>query len=132
MLLTQEELQQSLSSDYIVKNRLEHQVVLYKILNTEKLAVFLILLFILIIATFNIIGSLTMLIIDKESPFFNKFGANKQNIKHIFYTSMMIVGTEQFGLTIGLFLGFIQQKFSFISLGEVCDRCLPIIFSILI
>ena len=135
MLLTQEELQQSLSSDYIVKNRLEHQVVLYKILNTEKLAVFLILLFILIIATFNIIGSLTMLIIDKKEKVLSliSFGANKQNIKHIFfYTSMMIVGAGAIiGLTIGLFLGFIQQKFGFISLGGgfVIDAY-PIIFSI--
>ena len=135
MLLTQEELQQSLSSDYIVKNRLEHQVVLYKILNTEKLAVFLILLFILIIATFNIIGSLTMLIIDKKEKVLSliSFGANKQNIKHIFfYTSMMIVGTGAIiGLAIGLFLGFIQQKFGFISLGGgfVIDAY-PIIFSI--
>ena len=135
MLLTQEELQQSLSSDYIVKNRLEHQVVLYKILNTEKLAVFLILLFILIIATFNIIGSLTMLIIDKKEKVLSliSFGANKQNIKHIFfYTSMMIVGAGAIiGLAIGLFLGFIQQKFGFISLGGgfVIDAY-PIIFSI--
>ena len=135
MLLTQKELQQALSSDYIVKNRLEHQTVLYKILNTEKLAVFLILLFILIIATFNIIGSLTMLIIDKKEKVLSliSFGANKKNIKNIFfYTSMMIVGTGAIiGLAIGLFLGFIQQKFGFISLegGFVIDAY-PIIFSI--
>ena len=66
MEVLQEELQTALGSAYIVQNRYQQHAFLYRILNSEKMAVFLILTFILIIATFNIIGSLSMLIIDKK------------------------------------------------------------------
>ena len=58
----------SLGNNYLIQNRFEQQF-LYKILNSEKLAVFIIFLFIILIATFNIIGSLTMLILIKEKIF---------------------------------------------------------------
>ena len=52
--------------DFIVKDRLEQQAIFYKVMRTERLAIFIILTLILLIASFNIIGSLTMLIIEKE------------------------------------------------------------------
>ena len=114
------ELANSLTSDFIVKNRYENQLFLYKILNTEKLAVFLVLLFILIIATFNAIGSLTMMILDKKEKIlaFKSLGANMKKIKLIFfYTSMMVILLGAIiGIFLGLFVGFLQQKFGFISL----------------
>ena len=62
----QEELQAILGDGYQVQHRYQQHAFLHQILNSEKLAVFLILTFILIIATFNIIGSLSMLMIDKK------------------------------------------------------------------
>jgi len=62
----QNELIEKLGNNYVVKNRYQLNDVLFKTLETEKLATFIILAFILIIATFNIIGALTMLIIEKQ------------------------------------------------------------------
>ena len=77
MLDVQQELKTNLGSKFIIKNRLEQQEFLYKILNSEKLIVFLILVFIMIIAAFNIVGSLTMLILEKKKDIktFQSFGA---------------------------------------------------------
>ena len=60
-------LQQILGEGFIIKTRIEQHQFLYKLLNSEKLAVFIILTFILIIASFNIISSLSMLMIDKKN-----------------------------------------------------------------
>ena len=115
-------LQERLGDDFEVKNRVQQQDFLYKILNTEKLAVFLILLLILIISTFNIIGSLTMLMIDKRNDIltFKSFGVTKNKIESIFFKKSML--TILSGLLLGLFLGlgfsFLQYKFGFISMGS--------------
>ena len=63
-------LSEKLGEEYIVKTRLEQHEFLYKLLNSEKLAVFLILIFILIIASFNIVSSLSMMMIDKQHMLF--------------------------------------------------------------
>ena len=60
-------LQQIFGEGFIIKTRIEQHQFLYKLLNSEKLAVFIILTFILIIASFNIISSLSMLMIDKKN-----------------------------------------------------------------
>ncbi|MDC0204397.1 ABC transporter permease [Flavobacteriales bacterium] len=121
MLLVQEQLKKVLGVNYIVKNRLEQQVFLYKILNTEKLAVFLILVFIMIIATFNIVGSLSMLMLDKKDDILSlkSFGTSKKQIQHIFFnTSMLtIISAAIGGLLIGVTLGLLQQSFGFVGMG---------------
>ena len=105
----------------MIKNRLQQQEFLYKILNTEKLAVFLILTFIMIIATFNIIGSLSMLMLDKKKDIttLRSLGCTVQDIQALFFKKSMltiILGTG-IGLFIGLGLAFLQQTFGFISMG---------------
>lgn len=115
-------LQEQLGTDFEVKNRIQQQDFLYKILNTEKLAVFLILLLILIISTFNIIGSLTMLMIDKRNDIltYKSFGVTKNQIESIFFKKSML--TVLSGLLLGLFFGLgfslLQYKFGFISMGS--------------
>ena len=122
MLEIQDELQKKLGDRYVISNRLEQQDFLYKILNTEKLAVFLILLFIMIISSFNIIGSLTILIIDKKNDISSllRLGLNRNKIKHIFfYKSMLGIFSGSFiGMFVGVFLALIQQKFGLITIGE--------------
>ncbi len=58
------ELKQIIGSDYLVKDQFEQQETLYRIMRSEKWAIYIILSFILIMATFNVIGSLSMLIVD--------------------------------------------------------------------
>jgi len=121
MLAIQEQLATALGDDFIVKNRFEQQEFLYKILNTEKLAVFLILAFIMIIATFNIIGALSMLMLDKQKDIatLKSLGCTVQDIQSVFFKKSMLtvllgIGT---GLFIGLALAFLQQTFGFIGMG---------------
>ena len=122
ILKVQEQLKEQLGDKFIVKNRLEQQDFLYKILNAEKLAVFLILTFIMIIAAFNIVGSLSMLILDKKQDIkiLKSLGANVSEIRSIFfYRSMLnIIAGIFVGLAIGLLLVLLQQNFGFISMGN--------------
>jgi lipoprotein-releasing system permease protein len=121
MIVIQEQLATALGDDFIVKNRFEQQEFLYKILNTEKLAVFLILAFIMIIATFNIIGALSMLMLDKQKDIatFRSLGCTVQDIQSVFFRKSML--TILLGIGIGLFIGlglaFLQQTFGFIGMG---------------
>ena len=118
----QDQLQKKLGDKYLVSNRFEQQGFLYKILNTEKLAVFLIMLFIMIISSFNIIGSLTMLIIDKKNDIsaLIRLGLNKNKIKYIFFYKSMfgIISGSFIGMFVGVFLALIQQKYGLITMGE--------------
>lgn len=121
MLVLQEKLQTVLGDKYKVENRLEQQDFLYKILNTEKLAVFLILTFIMIIATFNIVGALSMLMLDKKKDIstLRSLGCTLQDIQFLFFKKSMlnILLGMAIGLSIGLGLAFLQQTFGFISMG---------------
>lgn len=118
----QQALKTSLGSNYSVKNRYEANDVLFKTLEIEKLWVFLILAFILVIATFNIIGSLTMLIIEKKKDIKTLYnlGADQQFIKSIFMKEgflITFVGAIS-GLFIGLIVCIAQQQFHFIKFDE--------------
>lgn len=103
----QAKIQAIAGNGFTVKNRFQQQEMLYKIMQGEKWAIFLILSFILVIASFNNVGSLTMLIIDKKADIniLRSMGANQRSIKHIFlFEGMMISGV---GAVIGLVLGTI-------------------------
>ena len=116
------DIEKLIGTQYLVKDRIEQNKALYNILGTEKWAVYIILTFILIIAIFNIIGSLTMLVIDKlkDIAILTSLGAGKKLIKRIFlFEGMMITMT---GCISGLFAGFIfclmQQKFGMIKMSQ--------------
>jgi lipoprotein-releasing system permease protein len=117
----QQEIQEILGSDYKVKNRYQLHETFYKIMKSEKFYIFLILTFILIVASFNIIGSLTMLIIDKKEDIatLRSLGANLKTIRNIFLTEgwlITIVGAT-FGLIIGFLVCWLQIKFELIKFG---------------
>ena len=118
----QKKIQNDIGPDFLVKNRLEQHEFLYKILNSEKLIVFLVLIFIMIIATFNIVGSLTILIIDKKKEIitFKSLGVSFKKMVNIFFFKSML--TVISGIIIGLLLGgliaLLQKNFGFISMGE--------------
>jgi len=110
-----------LGEGFVVKNRFEQQQLLYKIMHSEKWAIFLILTFILIIATFNVISSLTMLILDKKKDIavLHSMGANNRLIKRIFLFegTMISIGGALLGLLLGGLISLVQQEFGIISLG---------------
>ena len=115
-------LSEELCSKFKVENRYEQQAFLYKILKTEKLAVFVILLFIMIIAAFNIVGLLTMLILDKTNDIniLRTLGCTINDIKNIFaYRSILSISVGTLiGLIIGLFIAILQKRFGLIRLGQ--------------
>ena len=121
MLEVQQILKQQLGKEFVIKNRLEQQEFLYKILNTEKLAVFLILAFIMIIATFNIVGALSMLMLDKKRDIktLKSLGATQSSVQTIFFNKSMltIIAGTALGLFVGLIIAYLQQTFGFISMG---------------
>ena len=122
MLEVQKYLQSILGENFIVSNRLQQHAVLHKILNSEKLGVFIILTFMLLIATFNIIGSLSMLMIEKKKDIqtFYNLGATQKSIQKIFFTEGMltiIIGSF-LGILLGLLLAALQMKYGIIGMGE--------------
>ena len=122
MLSIQKSIANKMGKEYIIQNRFEQQDFLYKILNTERLVVFLILLFIIIIAAFNIISALVILIIDKKNDISSLFnlGLARDSIKNIFlYKSMFgVLAGSLLGIIFGVFLSFLQQQFGLIKMGE--------------
>ena len=81
--VVRKEVEEIFGKQFIVKNRMEQQEIFYKVMRSESLAIFFILTLILIIASFNIIGSLTMLIIEKERDIeiLKSLGANNNLIQ---------------------------------------------------
>jgi lipoprotein-releasing system permease protein len=118
----QDEITEKAGSNFVVKNRKEQNTELYKTINYERWSIFMILVFVMIIAIFNIIGSLTMLVMDKRQDIaiLTSLGANKQLIQGIFFFEGMMISV--IGCIIGIVLGFIicliQQQFSLIKMGS--------------
>ncbi|WP_183562065.1 FtsX-like permease family protein [Mucilaginibacter sp. SP1R1] len=110
-----------IGNKFTVKNRKQQNTELYKTLNYERWAVYMILTFVLIIAIFNIIGSLTMLVIDKRKDIaiLSSLGANKQTIQGIFFfEGMMISLIGCFaGIILGLAFCLLQQHYGLIKMG---------------
>ena len=117
----QEKVSQILGNDYQVLNRYEQQADTYRIMEVEKLISYLFLTFILLIACFNVIGSLSMLIIDKRADVvtLRNLGANDETITRIFLFEGCLISF--FGAIVGVVLGvalcLVQQEFGLISLG---------------
>lgn len=115
-------LKSQLGKDYIVLNRYEQQADSYRMMQIEKWVTFLIMSFILLIAAFNIIGSLSMLIIEKQSDMITlrNLGADKDLICKIFLLEgWLISGFGAIcGIIIGVLICLIQQHFGLLTLGN--------------
>lgn len=110
-----------LGKDFVVRDRYEQQEDIFRIMEIEKLVSYLFLTFILLIACFNVIGSLSMLIIDKKEDVrtLRNLGADDKLISRIFLFEgrMISMFGAVTGIVLGLILCLIQQKFGLISLG---------------
>ena len=111
-----------LGKDFLVLNRYEQQADTYRIMEVEKLISYLFLTFILLIACFNVIGSLSMLIIDKRTDVvtLRNLGANDEIIKRIFLLEGCLISFlgALIGVVLGVSLCLVQQEFGLISLGS--------------
>lgn len=109
-----------LGNKVVLKNKSELNDALHKMLNTENLAVYLIFTLILIIALFNVVGSIIMMILDKKKSIHTLYnlGATIKDIRRIFFLqgSLMTVVGGLIGLALGLILVFLQKTFSLIML----------------
>ena len=107
--------------DFNVKNQQEQQETLYRIMRSEKWAVYVILTFILILATFNVVGSLSMLMIDKrkDTEILKSMGADNRLIQKIFMNEGLLISVAGgiIGLLLGIILVLLQQQFGFVKFG---------------
>jgi lipoprotein-releasing system permease protein len=118
----QEAIKQVLGDGYNVHNRYEQQKTFYDVLNVEKLLTTILLAFILLIATFNSIGALSMLIIDKKADIrtLSHLGASEQLIRKIFLLEGLLVNLLGAigGIVIGLTICLLQEHFGLLKLGN--------------
>ena len=110
-----------IGENFIVKNQQEQQETLYRIMRSEKWAVYVILTFILILATFNVVGSLSMLMIDKrkDTEILKSMGADNRLIQKIFLNEGLLISVVGgiIGLLLGIILVLLQQQFGFVKFG---------------
>ncbi len=117
-----QDLQSLVGQDFKVEDKYEINRSFYAMMRSEKAAVFLVLLFILLIASFNIVGSISMLILDKKEDLgvFKALGMNTPRIVSLFKTEgiLITVAGACIGLLIGVTICFLQEKYGFIKLGD--------------
>ena len=130
----QKQISDILGPQYIVKDRYQQNESLYKMMKYEKAAIFMILIFVIIIIAFNIFGSLSMLIIEKKYDIetLRSLGAKDRLIKKIFILEGWMISLA--GLTAGLAIGagfsLLQQQFGFIKMpGHFVVQAYPVILS---
>ncbi|GCB33488.1 FtsX-like permease family protein [Bacteroides faecalis] len=117
----QANIEKILGSDFVVQNRYQQQEDVFRIMEIEKLVSYLLMTFILMIACFNVIGSLSMLILDKKDDVITlrSLGVSDKMISRIFLFEGRLISLfgALSGIILGLILCFIQDKFGIITLG---------------
>lgn len=131
----QEEIAGRLGADFKVKNRFQQNESLYKMMKYEKAAIYMILIFIIIIIAFNIFGSLSMLIIDKKPDIgtLRGLGADDRLIRRIFVLEGWMISLSGLaaGLVIGIGFSLAQQHFGFIKMpGSFIVQSYPVILAL--
>lgn len=125
-------IKKTLGTDFIVQDRFQQNTSLYKMMRYEKAAIFLILIFIIIIIAFNVFGSLTMLIIEKKNDIetYRSMGATDKLIRNIFTLEGWLISLSGLaaGLVAGIAFALLQQKFGFIKMpGNFLVNAYPVI-----
>lgn len=134
LALLQKEIGERLGPDYKVKNRFQQNESLYKMMKYEKAAIYMILIFVIIIIAFNIFGSLSMLIIEKDEDILTlrSLGARERLIKRIFVLEGWMISLTGLaaGLVVGIGFALIQQHFGLIKMpGSFVIQAYPVILS---
>ena len=129
------ELGERLGADFEVKDRFQQNASLYKMMKYEKAAIYMILIFVIIIIAFNIFGSLSMLIIEKEADIktLRSLGAQDSLIKRIFILEGWMISLTGLaaGLLSGIGFALLQQHFGIIKMpGQFLVQAYPVILSL--
>jgi len=118
--LIRDEINSNFPNQFIIKNREQLNDALFKMLNTENLAIYLIFTLVIVISLFNVIGAIIMMILDKKKSLNTLFnlGTEPKTIKSIFFWqgSLMTIVSGLIGVTIGVLIVFLQQSFELIML----------------
>ena len=113
-------LREALGKEFIVKDRYMQNSTMYKMMRSEKIAVYLILLFVIIIVSFNIFGSISLLIIDKRGDIeiLRSMGAREPLIKRVFMLQGFLISAlgTLIGTALGVGLSLLQYHFEIIKL----------------
>lgn len=108
------------SEPTVIKNRIQQNDVLYKMLNTENIAVYLIFTLVLIIALFNVVGSIIMMILDKRNNLItlSSLGVKIGDIRKIFFIQGTLMATlgGLLGIILGIIAVWLQLKFEFVKI----------------
>lgn len=116
------DISRQLGSKFVVQDRYEQQDDVFRIMRIEKLIAYLFLTFILLVASFNIIGSLSMLMIDKENDIqmLRNLGAAPGDVRRIFILegNMISLLGALVGVAIGVVLCWLQQQYGLIAMGK--------------
>jgi lipoprotein-releasing system permease protein len=129
-----ENLQRALGTDFSVKTNYEKNELIFKTSKSEKLIVLIILLFIFILAAFNLVASLTMLFVEKKENVDTmiSFGADKKTVFQIFFFEGVLIAGK--GIVIGLVLGysicFAQLKWALLTMPNSGGEAFPIKLSL--
>ena len=128
-------IQNLVGDDFLVKTNFEKNELIYKTSKSEKLIVLFILVFIFILAAFNLVASLTMLFVEKlpNIETMQGFGANRQFIFKIFFVEGLLIAVKGilFGTLIGYAVCFIQLQFELLTMPNSGGEPFPISFSLM-
>ena len=119
--MIEKELTYLLGDKFLIKNRFDQRPFIYKMVKTEKLAVYIIFSFILIVSMLSLIASLVVLLMEKQQDIYTlySFGLSKSKIKNIFFLIGVIVTVLGgfIGTALGRLVCYLQDKFEIIQLG---------------
>lgn len=121
------EVKQILGNSFKVQDRLQQQASLYKMFKSEKWASYAILTFILLIAAFNALGSLTMLVIEKKEDIrtLMGMGARPSLIRNVFFSNGFLISAigTFFGLVLGIGLVMVQERYGLVKMqGAIVEN----------
>ncbi|MBW7867852.1 MAG: ABC transporter permease [Brumimicrobium sp.] len=124
------EIQKIIGDSFEVKTNMEKNELIFKTSETERLIIYFILIFVFILASFNLIASITMLFVEKKEDILTLYsiGADQQSIFRIFfYEGLIIVGRGvMIGLALGYMVVFLQLYFGFLQMPNVPGEVFPI------
>ena len=127
---TQKEVQNVLGDQFYVRNRKEQNQAVYKMFVTEKVFVFFIMSFVLLLVSFNLLGALSMLVLEKKTNIrtFKALGMKASQIRNIFFNQAMLIagiGTL-LGIGLGIVLVIAQQRYGLLKVDSQYSQAYPV------
>jgi lipoprotein-releasing system permease protein len=123
-------LRKSLGSGFLVRDRKEQNQAIYKMFNTEKWVSFALMAFVLLIISFNLVGSLSMLVLEKKRDIgiLQAVGMTRSSLRRLFFNEgvLVAVGGTLLGILLGVALVLAQQKFGFVKTNSTFVSAYPV------